>query len=1065
MKTKNLLLVLFFISFFLSSRGQVLPIATKYYSQNDGLPNRTIYDVYTDSRGVMWVSTASGISLFDGSKFFNFSNVLFTNVAKKVNIHGAGKINEDAHQNLIIQPVDVQDSLEVLNFFTLESYGISLRKSNQLEGDLVNVFAIPMGDVFLLRRSATHLLIYKWIDKQEFELIKKISTSISGGEKNDKLIVQPNGEFWVFDFQLQKIIYLAKGTQQEFFPFLNLTDQELQPLDIFHKNKNGRLWISSKFNSDLFFIDDTKCKLDRYEPQTNYNYNLVWEDELGNMIVSANEGLYSKRLILFTTENKINNLEKIRGLESKITSIRGKDFTKRFNLSCHNGFYQFTIGYEDKNIRNYLNQELTGGQFGNVMRGFASDQNGKIYAVEEGSFWYQLNTKTDELEKLIVKDSLGEMVREMSCGGNLIYDEDYLWGVSCDQSEKGRIHRYHPKSKTWDMWILPEKGVVPRTILEKSKDEFWVFTLNQKLRNGDIFIFNKKTGRFSVFEDWKEKEDVLRGAIINFSIKDKDGIVWVATSTGLVKMDLNQNQFQKIFIDKNSKTRKNISTLLETSDGELWVGTLGEGLYIFDKKRETFSQFAFKEELNYSRKTYNNIFPNNNIAGILQAKEKEYLVSTFFGLTYLDLKEKTVRNFSQGDGFGNYEFNRLSHFQDENGNIFLGGINGFDAFKIEDLKVQKTQPAPIITRFFSYKDGAESVQDQYESLDISKTLVIGPEIVAFGFDFMLPNYINSENNTFQTYLEKWEPGFNPPTNVSSVQFYRLPPGEYKLHIKGMDDRGNSSVEDLIIPIHVKPYFYQSWWFYILSFLFVFGTVSYFVKRRLDRRKKIEQEEIERKEIQRKFLELELKTLRLQLNPHFMFNALGAIQYYIKNNESRLAINYLADFARLMRLFLESSKNKYVSLEDELELQKLYVSLEQMRFDNKFDVVYEIDESLDLVMIEIPSLLLQPFVENAINHGLRHKKTHGLLTIKMIFEEENDTLICVIEDDGVGRKRAAEIKIQSLKKHKSRGTQIIEERLATFKASGELELDIITEDVNVVLEDCGTRVTLTISNIE
>ena len=227
-----------------------------------------------------------------------------------------------------------------------------------------------------------------------------------------------------------------------------------------------------------------------------------------------------------------------------------------------------------------MNQELTGGQFGNVMRGFASDQNGKIYLAEEGSFWYQLNTKTDELEKLIVKDSLGEIVEKMSCGGNLIYDEDYLWGVSCDQSDKGRIHRYHPKSKTWGMWILPEKGVVPRTILEKSKDEFWVFTLNQKLRNGDIYIFNKRTGEFRIFEDWKEKEDVLRGAIINFSIKDKNGIVWVATSTGLVKIDLNQNKFQKIYIDKNSKTRKNISTLLETSEGELWVGTLGEGIYV-----------------------------------------------------------------------------------------------------------------------------------------------------------------------------------------------------------------------------------------------------------------------------------------------------------------------------------------------------------------------------------------------------------------------------------------------------------------------------------------------------
>ena len=495
------------------------------------------------------------------------------------------------------------------------------------------------------------------------------------------------------------------------------------------------------------------------------------------------------------------------------------------------------------------------------------------------------------------------------------------------------------------------------------------------------------------------------------------------------------------------------------------IGTQGEGLFCFDKKTEIFSKFTVKDEAGFLQKKSHQIFSNNNIAGIIKATENEYIVSTFFGLTYLNMKEKTSRNYYQKDGFGNNEFNRLAHFKDDENNIYLGGINGFDVFKIEDLAERKTHPAPVVTRFFNFVEGMDKARNQYSKLDFSKTLVIEPETVFFGFDFMLPNYFNPENNTFQTYLEGWETDFNPPTSIPSVQYYRLPPGDYLLRVKGMDDRGNSSAKDLVIPIKVKPYFYKTWWFYLLIFFSVFGILGYYIERRIRQRKVIEKEEIERKENQRRFLELELKTLRLQLNPHFMFNALGAIQFYIKNNESRLAINYLADFARMMRLFLESSKNKYVSLEDELELLKLYVTLEQMRFDNKFDVVYEIDDSLDLVMVEIPSLLLQPFVENAINHGLRHKTTQGLLTLKMIFEEENDTLIIVIEDNGVGRKNAAKIKARSLKKHKSRGTQIIEERLATFNASGEIKLEVKTEDVNEMIEDCGTRVTMTIPNIE
>ena len=1065
MKIKNLLLIFFFTSLFLPSQGQVLPIETKYYSQNDGLPNRTVYDIYTDSRGIMWVSTAGGISMFDGVKFNNFSNIVFFNVAKKINIRGAGKISEDAHQNLIIQPNDFKDSLEVLNFSTLESYGISLKKSPQLMGELMDVFAIPRGDIFLLRRTKTHLLIYKWLGQQNFELVKKINSTAKGDEKNDQLIALKNGEFWVFDFYQQKILNFEKGNQKEFFPFQNSAAPKLQHLDVFHKNKkSGRLWFSSTHSNNFFFIEKSENKITPYDFTPLFNFNLAWEDELGNMIFSANEGFYSKRLFLVTTENEFGNLEKIRGVESKITSIRGEDFTKKFHLSSHNGFYQFTIGYEDENIKNYLNQELKGGHFGNVMRGFASDKNGKIYAAEEGSFWYELNTKNNELEKLIIKDSLGKAVEKMSCGGNLIYEEGYLWGVSCDQSTNGRIHRYHPKSKTWSMWVLPNKGVIPRTILEKSQDEFWVFTSHQSLRNGDIYIFNKRTGKFTSFDDWKQKKEALKNTVINFSQKDQDGIIWLATSTGLIKMDVKQNQFQKFLIDETSNNRKYILTL-QNDDEKLWIGTMGEGMFLFNKKTEKFSKFTLKKEVNFVQgKTYD-VFPNNNISGIQKINRKEYLVSTFFGLTYLNMEEKTSRYFFQRDGFSNYEYNRLSHFQDENNNIYFGGINGFDVFRIEDLAIQETHPAPVVTRFFNLEDGLGQVQNEYVNFDFSKTLVIEPETVYFGFDFMLPNYVNPENNTFQTYLEGWETDFNSATDIPSVRYYKLPPGEYKLHVKGMDDRGNSSVEDLIIPIKVKPYFYKTWWFYSLTFLSIFGFVGYFIKRKIDRRKKIQRRAIEQKENERRFLELELKTLRLQLNPHFMFNALGAIQFYIKNNEPRLAINYLADFARLMRLFLESSKNKYVSLEDELELLKLYITLEQMRFEKKFDVVYEIDDSLDLVMVEIPSLLLQPFVENAINHGLRHKKTQGLLTIKMIFEEENETLICIIEDDGVGRKKAAEIRAQSLTNHKSRGTQIIEERLATFNASGEIKLEVKTEDVNVMLEDCGTRVTLTIPNIE
>lgn len=1065
MSIRTLNLVLFSLMFFLPLPGQVLPTETKYYSQNEGLPNRTVYDVYTDARGIKWVSTVSGLSLFDGFKFFNFSNVQFTNVAQQINIRGAGKINEDAHHNLIIQPADFKDSIEVFNYHSLDSYGVSLRKNKAVEGAFVDICIMPRGKVFVLRRSSSHLLIYQWINGQNFELIQKINSTSLGKDNKDRLIADTNGDFWIFDYYQQAVILFRAGIEKKFYPFQNADFIDKQSLDFFYKSKNGTVWFSSTTSNDFSYIEATTGKIHDSELHPEYNFNQVWEDELGNLIISATDGFYSQRLILVTNENEFTDLEQILNLESKITSIRGKDFTKSFDLSSHNGFYHFTLGYEDKNISNYLNQDLQGGQFGNVMRGLANDQKGNVYLVEEGTSWYQLNTEEDQLTQLIVRDHLGKAIEKMSCGGNLIYEEGLLWGVSCDQNSNGRIHCFNIQADTWKMWMLPDEKVFPRFILKKSGTEFWVFTLHQSERNGDIYIFNKETGAFKLFEKWEQKDFTLKNTIPNFAVQDEEGIIWLGTSSGLIKMDVENQQFKKILIDEASQKGKYIATLLENKDGKLWVGTLNEGLFIFDKKSEKFSRFALKKEIGFSSNRNKNIFPNNSIAGIIRANENEYIVSTYFGLTYLNLAEGISRNYFQRDGFCNYEYNRLAHLKDEKGHLFLGGVNGFDVFKLEDLEVGKTQPTPILTRFFKYQEGAEKVNSHYDNLMFSNPLIIDPEIIAFGFDFMLPNYFNPENNSFQTYLEGWETDFNPPTNIPSVQFYKLPPGQYKLHIKGMDERGNSSIQDLVIPITVKPFFYKTWWFYLLVTFIVGGIIGRMIKQAIDRRKKIELEEIEKKEKERRFLELELKTLRLQLNPHFMFNALGAIQFYIKNNESRLAINYLADFARLMRLFLESSKHKMVLLENELELLRLYVDLEQMRFDNKFEVNYEIDEALDLGMIEIPSLLLQPFVENAINHGLRHKKSGGKLEIKMIYESTNESLICIIKDNGVGRKRAEQIKNNSLKKHKSRGTQIIEERLAAFNLSEEAKLLVEVEDVNPKLKDCGTKVTLTIPNVD
>ncbi len=205
--------------------------------------------------------------------------------------------------------------------------------------------------------------------------------------------------------------------------------------------------------------------------------------------------------------------------------------------------------------------------------------------------------------------------------------------------------------------------------------------------------------------------------------------------------------------------------------------------------------------------------------------------------------------------------------------------------------------------------------------------------------------------------------------------------------------------------------------------------------------------------------LQSQALRAQMDPHFMFNALNSIQNFIISKETKAALGYVSKFSKLMRQTLESSMKETVTVEDEIDMLKNYLDLEKMRFDRIFDYDFEIDESIDIANTEIPSMLLQPYLENAILHGLRHKNGGGLLKITLLNQFEY--LLCVIEDNGIGRNKSAIINAER-HKHRSAGTQVTNTRLSLLQlnkndAAKVVFLDLHDSDGNA----CGTRVEIKI----
>jgi LytS/YehU family sensor histidine kinase len=219
------------------------------------------------------------------------------------------------------------------------------------------------------------------------------------------------------------------------------------------------------------------------------------------------------------------------------------------------------------------------------------------------------------------------------------------------------------------------------------------------------------------------------------------------------------------------------------------------------------------------------------------------------------------------------------------------------------------------------------------------------------------------------------------------------------------------------------------------------------------------------ENERKAATAKLQSMRLQMNPHFLFNALNGIQQMIMTGKEDKATLYLSKFSKLLRLVLTHSDREVVSLHEEIEMLKLYIELEALRFEDTFTYKVETDATIDINDNKVPTLLIQPFVENAIWHGLLHKE--GLRNLSVKFSNDNnESLICTIEDNGIGREAAkAFAKKSSQNNHTGKGVSVAEERLKIFNQHNNDSSKLEIKDLkNGNGEATGTRVIITLPNL-
>ena len=299
---------------------------------------------------------------------------------------------------------------------------------------------------------------------------------------------------------------------------------------------------------------------------------------------------------------------------------------------------------------------------------------------------------------------------------------------------------------------------------------------------------------------------------------------------------------------------------------------------------------------------------------------------------------------------------------------------------------------------------------------------------------------------------------------ADVVFNQLASGHYNLEVRALGGNGNYS-DILVFDFVILQPFYASWWFTFLV-IFTLGLITYgLVRNRIQQIRT--QETQERLELSNRLNALEQQSLNASMNRHFIFNALNSIQYFINTQDKLSANKYLSKFAQLIRKNLDSSasgENK-VTLAEEIQRLQLYLSLESMRFEGRFDYVFDIDEDIELEEIKIPPMLFQPFIENAIIHGiLPNEKLEG----KIIFSalKNDNEIIFTIADNGVGYSTSLNVK-KDRGDHFSHGTSITKSRIEVIrKISGDV---ISMEGPSDIMDEngvvCGTRVVIRIKEQE
>jgi len=523
--------------------------------------------------------------------------------------------------------------------------------------------------------------------------------------------------------------------------------------------------------------------------------------------------------------------------------------------------------------------------------------------------------------------------------------------------------------------------------------------------------------------------------------EDSNENVWIGTyQGGMFLLPKDSDTLIDVFSEWDAPYETALA-ITEDSIGRIWIGTF-EGVLCHDPNSDTTYHITSDDGL------------NSNLIYTLEYDHKTNTTwaGTNQGINQISFSPDTedqlsILSFGSDEGFSGVECNSHGCYIDEDGTLWFGTVNGLITFNQNLYKPNKQENHLHIstTRLF-YKD----------------TLISNHSIFPYNenhltFEFEGICLTNPKKVGYRYRLKGLTEEWSPTTSINQATYSNLDPGKYTFEVISKNNSGIWNSEPAQFHFTIKPPFWDTLLFKVLTAIGIVFLLAGLISYRLNRLQ-------QKNSLARKIDQMKLQALRAQMNPHFIFNSLNSIQHFINANEPREANRYLSKFAKLMRLMLDNSRRDAIPLDDDVAALQLYLELEVLRFEDAFEYQIELNSEIDRQDIEVPPMLIQPFVENAILHAFTGLKKKGKISIK--FDLEDSHIKCIVQDNGIGRQEARKIKEKSKKRfHRSSGIHIIEDRLNTLNEYHKEQLVVHVEDLYDNGTPSGTRVLIRIPIIE